>query len=149
MNPSSSWKELFFQNAFFLYEHKNDIYKDRRMFFTPLPFENNLAYSGTSGLEDPTLGIYLEWWDTCDRALIKEDGKLIALTYFIAGSPLTGANGCAVVDKNGKTRRHVFASPFSAIWRSFMTINQRYTDAKHICQAYSLEETVAKLKYGQ
>ena len=149
MNQDSYWKELFFKNAFYLYERRNDIFKDSRLFFTPLPFKNNLAYSGTSGLENPTLGIYLEWWDTCDRALIKEDGEIIALTYFIAGSPLTGINGCAVVDKNGKTRRHVFASPFSDIWRSFMTFNQRYAKEKQLYPAFSLEETIAKLEHGQ
>lgn len=149
MNPDSSWKELFFENAFLLYKHRNEIYEDSRLFFTPLPFENNLAYTGTSGLENPTLGIYLEWWDTCDRALIKEDGELVALTYYIAGSPLTGINGCAAVDENGRTRKLVFASPFSEIWHSFRSINQHYADAKHLYQTFSLKETVAKLKHGQ
>ena len=41
------WKELFLQEAFFLYEHRDAVYADSRMFLTPLPFDNNLAYTGT------------------------------------------------------------------------------------------------------
>lgn len=55
------WKRLFYKEAFFLYEHRDRILSDSRMFLTPLPFQNNLAYSGTSGLGDATLGVYLEW----------------------------------------------------------------------------------------
>ena len=63
------WKKLFFWEAFFLYEHKEQILADSRMSLTPLPFENNLAYTGTSGLRNATLGVYLEWWDECERAV--------------------------------------------------------------------------------
>ena len=140
------WKALFFQEVFFLYEHKDAVYADSRMFLTPLPFRNNLAYSGTSGLRDATLGVYLEWWDHCDRAVLKEKDRVSELTYFIAGSPLSGSNKCAVVDRRGKTWNHVFPSPFIDIWSSFMNINGRYTEAKQIYQAYTLEETVAKLR---
>jgi hypothetical protein len=140
------WKDLFFKEAFFLYEHKEQILADSRMFLTPLPFENNLAYTGTSGLRNATLGVYLEWWEECERAVIKKDGKVHALTYFIAGSPLSGSNHCAAVDKKGRRRTIQFKSPFSELWSSFMRINQRYTEAKQIYQAYTLEETLLKLR---
>ena len=69
------------------------------MFLTPLPFENNLAYTGSSGLRNATLGVYLEWWSECERAVIKKDGgEVQALTYFIAGSPLSGSNHCSAVE---------------------------------------------------
>jgi len=54
------WKELFFKNAFLFYEHREEILADSRMALTPLPFENVLAYTGTSGLRNATLGVYLE-----------------------------------------------------------------------------------------
>ena len=57
VNKNASWKELFFKEAFFLYEHREAIYSDERMFCTPLPFENNLAYSGNYGLDNATLGV--------------------------------------------------------------------------------------------
>lgn len=140
------WKSLFFKEAFFLYEHRDAIYADSRMFLTPLPFENNLAYTGTSGLRNATLGVYLEWWDSCERAILKYKGEVRALTYFIAGSPLSGSNHCNVVNREGQSKDIVFSNPFSEIWSSFMRINQRYTEAKQIYQAYTLENTIEKLR---
>lgn len=140
------WEEIFFREAFFLYEHRAAVYADRRMFFSPLPFKNNLAYSGSSGLDNATLGIYLKWWDSCERAVIREQDRVVALTDFIAGSPLSGINTCAVVDKEGNPRRHSFASPFSDIWNSFRIINTLYDAEKGKSPAFTLEETVAKLR---
>lgn len=140
-----AWEQLFLQEAFFLYEHKERILADSRMFLTPLPFQNNLAYTGTSGLRNATLGIYLEWWDACEQAVINNEDGIVALTYFIAGSPLSGGNHCSAVDRKGKSRTVQFA-PFTEIWTSFMRINQRYTEAKQIYQAYTLEETISKLR---
>lgn len=140
-----AWEQLFLQEAFFLYEHKEQILADSRMFLTPLPFQNNLAYTGTSGLRNATLGIYLEWWDACEQAVKYNLDGIEALTYFIAGSPLSGGNHCSAVDRKGKSKTVQFA-PFTEIWSSFMRINQRYTEAKQIYQAYTLEETIEKLR---
>ena len=140
------WEELFYKEAFFLFEHREQILSDSRMFLTPLPFGNNLAYTGTSGLSGATLGVYLEWWDECERAIIRKGGEIRALTYYLAGSPLSGNNRCSAVTRKGKTERICFPSPFNEIWKSFMRINQRYTEAKQIYQAYTLEETVEKLR---
>lgn len=118
----------------------------KEMFLTPIPFENNLAYTGTSGLRNATLGVYLEWWDNCKRAVLKDKGEITALTYFIAGSPLSGSNHCSAVNRKGMSKSIVFTSPFTEIWSLFMRINQRYTEAKQIYQAYTLEETIAKLR---
>lgn len=139
------WMELFYGEAFFLYEHRDAVFADSRMFLTPLPFGNNLAYSGTSGLRDATLGVYLEWWDACERAVIRKDGEAYALTYLIAGSPLSGSNRCGAVTRTGERKTVVFDKPFSDIWGSFMTINGRYTEARQIYRAYSLEETLGRL----
>lgn len=140
-----AWERLFLQEAFYLYEHREQIMADSRMFLTPLPFKNGLAYTGTSGLNQATLGIYLEWWEECEKAVIREKDKVEALTYFIAGSPLSGANHCSAVDRKGRSVTMQF-SPFSPIWSSFMRINQRYTEAKQRYQSYTLEETIAKLR---
>ena len=140
------WEDLFLKNAFFLYEHRDVILSDSRMFLTPLPFRNGLAYTGTSGLNKATLGVYLEWWDNCERAIIKHEGEAFALTYHIAGSPLSGSNRCSAVDRDGRSFTIQFESPFTPLWSSFMKINQRYTEAKQIYQAYTLEETLAKLR---
>lgn len=142
----NAWMDLFYKNAFFLYEHKEDILSDSRMFLTPLPFKNNLAYTGTNGLQHATLGIYLEWWESCQRAVLRDkDGTVRALTYFIAGSPLSGSNHCSAVNRRGK-RETVQFSPFIDIWRTFIQINTRYTEAKQVYQAYTLEETIRAIQ---
>ena len=81
------WEELFLKEAFFLYEHRDAIYADSRMFLTPLPFDNNLAYTGTSGLRNATLGVYLEWWDNCNRAIFKDKGEVAALPISLPAAP--------------------------------------------------------------
>ena len=148
MRTREPWEELFFQNAFFLYEHKDSILADSRMAYTPLPFRNNLAYTGTSGLRDATLGVYMEWWDACEKSVLKAGNGIRALTYFIAGSPLSGSNSCGVVTKAGKTKTVHFPSPFYEIWGPFAEINRRYAEAKQQgpVQAYTLEETIAILR---
>ena len=147
MSPvNEPWRDLFFKEAFSLYEHREAIFSDSRMFLTPLPFKNNLAFTGTSGLQDATLGIYLEWWETCEQSILRDkDGNVSALTYLIAGSPMSGSNHCSAVRRDGRTEVFHFA-PFSTIWGSFMSINTRYTEAKQIYRAYTLEETIEKLK---
>ena len=140
------WMVLFYRNAFYLYEHREAILSDSRMFLTPLPFRNNLAYTGTSGMRNATLGVYLEWWEACKKAVLKDDdGEVYALTYFLAGSPLSGSNKCSAVTRDGRTETVSF-SPFIDLWRTFIEINSRYTEAKQRCQAYTLEETLAELK---
>ncbi len=140
-----AWAQLFLQHAFFLYAHRNSILNDSRMFLAPLPFQNNLAYTGTSGLRNATLGVYLEWWKDCQRSVITKDGEIRALTYFIAGSPLSGSNRCSAITREGKLEQICFENPFSEIWSSFMRINGRYTEAKQRYQAYTIEETIVKL----
>lgn len=142
----NAWMDLFYKNAFFLYEHRDAILSDSRMFLTPLPFKNNLAYTGTNGMQNATLGIYLEWWETCPRTVLRnEDGSVRALTYFFAGSPLSGSNSCCAVTREGKQETVRF-SPFIDIWRTFININTRYTEAKQVYQAYTLEETVRAIQ---
>ena len=141
----NTWMDLFYKNAFFLYEHREAILSDSRMFLTPLPFKNNLAYTGTSGLQNATLGVYLEWWEACEKAVLRnEDGTIRALTFFFGGSPLSGSNSCRAVTREGKEEAVCF-SPFIDIWRTFMDINTRYTEAKQVYQAYTLEETIRNL----
>ena len=142
------WEDLFYQEAFFLYANRDEIFQDSKMFLTPLPFKNGLAYSGASGMNNATLGVYLEWWTSCEKAIIKWKGEIYALTYYIAGSPLSGSNHCAAVTKEGKSVTIHFPNPFSDIWGSFIRINQRYNEAKQAYQAYTLEETISRLRHS-
>ena len=142
------WMDLFFKNAFFLYGHREAILSDSRMFLTPLPFRNVLAYTGASGLRNATLGVYLEWWEACGDAVLKDDdGVPAALTFLLAGSLLTGANDCQVVDREGRIRADKFPGlSFRNLWQTFVPINTRYTEAKQRYEAYTLEECLKELE---
>ena len=52
---------LFVEHAHFFFEHSEEIRQDSRMFLSPIPFNNGLAYTGESGFQHPTLGVYIEW----------------------------------------------------------------------------------------
>lgn len=145
LNPSENGQEkeisLFLHNAFRLLHHRDRIMSDSRMFLCPVPIQGGLAYAGTGGFENPTLGVYLEWWLNCESALIGDVGKTDWLVYRIAGSPLSGANQCGIVNKNGKTDIKDIR-PFSPLFSSFAGINNRYKKAKELNQAYTLKQVV-------
>ena len=64
---SDEWmqkQQLFVDNAFYLLAHMDRIMNDSRMFLAPVAVQSGLAYTGTSGFKRPTLGVYLEWWQT-------------------------------------------------------------------------------------
>lgn len=90
-------KRLFTDNAFYLLAHSERIMRDSRMFLAPVAVQNGLAYTGTSGFNAPTVGIYLEWWETCPEALRTNQEGNRSLVFHLAGSPLSGANRCAEV----------------------------------------------------
>jgi hypothetical protein len=89
--------------------------------------------------------VYLEWWTHCDGALMMDEDGVRSLVYRLAGSPLSGANRCMAVREDGK-EEIVSLRPFSDYWRSFMKINQRYSDAKSRYEAYSLRQVIVLLK---
>lgn len=137
-------KTLFLNNAFLFLQNKNRIMSDSRMFLCPIPIQNGLAYTGTAGFNHPTLGVYLEWWLSCEKALMLKEDSTKWLVYFISGSPLSGANKCGIVNEKGDIDTESIC-PFSPVWRSFTSINKRYDEAKSLYQAYTLEEVVKKL----
>lgn len=132
-------KKLFTDNAFYLLAHRERIMRDSRMFLTPVAATNGLAYTGVSGFHNPTVGIYLEWWATCGNAMRTDENGNRSLVFHLAGSPLSGANHCSEVYEDGRIEQ-IHLSCFSDCWRPFMAINTRYDEAKHIYQAYTLEE---------
>ena len=136
--------KLFLQNAHRLIGESDRIMADSRMFLAPVPIRNGLAYTGTSGLRNPTLGVYIEWWRNYECAWTKDKSGVRQPIYHIAGSPLSGCNACAYVDTEGNGYS-VSVYPFSPVWRSFMSVNAHYTEAKQLYEAYSLEEVIERL----
>lgn len=134
-------KKLFTDNAFYLLAHSKRIMRDSRMFLAPVAVQNGLAYTGTSGFNAPTVGIYLEWCATCPEALRTDKEGCRSLVFHLAGSPLSGANCCAEVYEDGRVKS-VSVSLFASHWQSFTAINTRYDEAKHIYQVYTLEQVL-------
>ena len=134
-------RQLFISNAFYLLAHKERILSDSRMFLCPVSIQNGIAYTGTSGFHNPTLGVYLEWWSLVKETMCTDRKGRRSLVYQIAGSPLSGSNRCGAVREDGKTET-VSLSPFIDYWPPFMRLNQRYTEAKQLYQAYTLQEVL-------
>ena len=133
--------ELLCRNLHRLIAESDKILADSKMFLAPVPIHNGLAYFGTSGFQNPTLGVYIEWWRHHKCAwVIDEFGEKQPLIY-IAGSPLSGANKCAYVGAEGMSYG-VSVTNFAPVWQSFMNVNTRYTEAKQRYDAYTLEEVV-------
>lgn len=134
-------KKLFTDNAFYLLAHSERIMRDSRMFLAPVAVHNGLAYTGTSGFRNPTIGIYLEWWNECAKTLRTDDEGNRSLIFHLAGSPLSGSNCCAEVYEDGRIES-VSVRSFIDFWPPFMAINQRYTEAKNMHQAYTLQQVL-------
>lgn len=134
-------RRIFWENAWLLYKNSDNILTDSRMFLSPLKAHNNLAYFGTNGLKDPTVGVYIEWWLHYPEISVLPEG----LIWHFAGSPLSGTNSCGIVTpENRKMTMH--SRPFRDIWRSFIEVNTRYTVAKQRCETYALEDVIILLR---
>lgn len=134
-------EKFFVTNAFRFLQYRDRIMSDSRMFLCPVPIQNGLACTGTSGFQRPTLGVYIEWWLNCESAMIFNGIGKKKLVYQIAGSPLSGSNHCGIVNENGETETESIQT-FSSLWPIFMRINNRYDEAKGLYQAYTLEQVV-------
>lgn len=136
---------LFASNAFLFYRNADRILHDSRLFLAPVPVNNEMAYTGRSGFHDPTLGIYIEWWLNSKAPVTRDLEGSDALTWLICGSPLTGANSCSCAYPDG-TIKKIWHQSFPDVWRSFVAVNNRYTEAKQRFEAYTFEEALAILE---
>ena len=136
--------ELLCRNLYRLIAESDKILADSKMFLAPVPIQNGVAYFGTSCFQNPTLGVYIEWWRHHKCAwVIDELGERRPLKY-ISGSPLSGANRCAYVSAEGDSYG-VSATKFAPVWQSFMNVNTRYTEAKQRYEAYTIKEVIERL----
>mgnify|MGYP006956041224 CR=1 FL=1 len=143
-------EEYFYKHALLFIRHREQILSDSRLFLTPVDVTNNLAYTGTSGFRNATLGVYVEWWLYGPASVIvdEETNMLQGMVCRIAGSPLTGINKCTVVMCDG-TIQEQSIQPFLPLWTSFTEINGRYTEAKRQFEHYTIEEAVRVLSSGK
>ena len=134
--------ELFLKNAFRFLANKERILTDSRMFLCPIPVQSGMSISGTSGFMNPTLGVYLQWWDACSGALRTDENGRRSLVFKLSGSNLSGVN------KSGEDGSVGYdcLRPFKSYWYPFVKINNAYTEAKKKYQAYTLEQVTEILE---
>lgn len=137
------YRQLFIENVHLFLDESDKILSDGRLFFAPVHIPNHLAYTGTSGFQNPTIGVYLQWWLHAPEASFDENGNPI---WFISGSPLSGDHACSSVNKKCECVKAQLKGRFSSVWRSFMEINQGLTEAKQRCEAYTFEEALIQLR---
>lgn len=137
--------ELFLKNAFFFLSMKDRILNDSRLFLARVPIQSGIAYTGTSGFRNVTLGIYIEWWLNCREANFIEDFGIQYLVCKSSGSPLSGSNIC-IVSKSDGEYLYAHLKTFLPVWSNLIKINTRYTEAKETFQAYTLKDAFYILK---
>lgn len=136
-------EKLFYRHAHLFLANADKILSDSRLFLTPVSVVSGLAYTGTSGLRNPTLGVYIEWWLHHKDVAIDANGRPI---WFISGSPLSGSSACCCVDRKGRIHRAKLNAGLLSVWRTFVDVNGRYTEAKAGCMAYGLQEVIDLLE---
>lgn len=135
-------KKLFLTYFQTFYSHRERILSDSRMFLAHIPMQNYLAYNGTHDYECPTLGILIEWLLNTPYATEQDDKGCIWMLCRLNGIPIRRLNTCTWVDVDGKTHSEQ-VSHFSSLCSTFMSISERYNDAKTKYQHYTLKEVVA------
>lgn len=134
-------RNLFYDYAFFFLAHGECILNDSRMFLATVPIHSGLADSGTDGFQDPTLGVYVEFWLNCPLATKMDENGRKRLVCSISGSPMTGSNLCDVVYEDGEVEGK-YLPYFHQVWHTFLEINKRYDNVKANCESYSLQQVV-------
>ena len=137
-------KQLFRNNIPLFLANKERILSDSRLFLTPIPMKNNLAFVGTDGFQNPTLGVFIEWLLCCPQVIRTDRRHHTWVICHICGSPLSGANHCTWVNELGRTKTAAIY-PFLPVWQSFSKVNTRYGTAKTTCETYTLDKAVTLL----
>ncbi len=119
--------ELFYKNAHFFLKHADEILADKRMSGIPISIDGYMAYVLASGLKNPTLGTFVEWWQTEENARINNPDGSFDLIFQLIGSPLSGWNKSKCVAKNGNIRE-VNTQYFTDLCKSFVVVNRKYRD---------------------
>lgn len=136
--------EMFTKSAWLLYTHRDQILSDPQMTYAPVDMYNALMYFGNQPFAGTTLGVYLEWWQTCEQAVTKDaDGRQSLIVCF-GGSPLSGWNKCRAVTQDGTTY-DLQVPHFSKLWIPFSNLCQHYAHDKQPQQQLCLEDVIHKL----
>ena len=140
----SEEQKLFMQSAWLLYNNRERILSDSRMAFAPINMPNGLMYCGDKAFKGATIGVYLDWWQECEKAVVTdEDGRRHLIVCF-GGSLLSGWNKCYAVTEDG-TVSETRVSGFPTLWHPFSHICHRYANGEKPADPYCLEEVICHL----
>lgn len=128
-------RDFFTENAHFLFENRERIFADIRMFLAPVNIMSGAAYIGP--LVKPTVGTYIEWW------LRRGEDNL---AFFVSGSPLSGANMSKSIAKNDSLVPLLSPGTFLGLVKEFNNAHNRYINERKRFEAYPLFEVVMRLK---
>ena len=138
-------QKLFMESAWLLYNNRDYILSNPCMAYAPINMPNGLMYCGDKAFKGATIGVYLDWWQECEKAVVTdEDGHRHLIVYF-GGSELSGWNKCHMVDEDGivsETR----VQGFPTLWRPFSRTCHRYANSEKPVEPYCLAEVICRLK---
>ena len=128
-------QRFFIENAFLLFNNRQQILSDSRMFLAPVKI----------GFKNSILGVFIEWWLNCPPASYVS-GRTQWLIFSFAGSPYTGSNKFRAVSNTGEFEKDLSSPSFGWLNGSFKEIDRRYAEVKQRFQAYTKDEVVEILK---
>ena len=128
-------QRFFIENAFLLFNNRQQILSDSRMFLAPVKI----------GFKNSILGVFIEWWLNCPSASYVS-GRTQWLIFSFAGSPYTGSNKFRAVSNTGEFEKDLSSPSFGWLNGSFKEIDRRYAEVKQRYQAYTKDEVVEILK---
>ena len=137
-------QQLFVDSAWLLYCNSKRILGDLRMAYTPINMPNGLMYCGDKAFKGATIGVYLDWWQECEKAVVTdEDGRRHLIVCF-GGSVLSGWNKCNMVDEDGNVSE-IRVQNFHSMCRHFIHLCHRYANGDKPEQPLSLKEVISQL----
>lgn len=134
-----SESKLFINNAFFLLTNGKKILSDPRMAFTPVEIYSGLIFLGQ--FPRPTLGAYIEWWQSCKYTSVEETDGTTSLVWKFVGSPLSGMNATLTVSPKGFVSQ-IHLKQFLDLWCSFREILYKYKEAPHPQNIFPLDQVI-------
>ncbi len=137
-------QKLFMESAWLLYNNRDRILSNPCMAYAPINMPNGLMYCGDRAFKGATIGVYLDWWQECEKAVVTDEDGRRSLIVCFGGSVLSGWNNCHMVDEEGfvsETR----VQGFPTLWHPFSHICHRYADGEKPEEPYCLEEVICRL----
>lgn len=137
-------QKLFMESAWLLYNNRSHILSNPCMANAPISMPNGLMYCGDKAFRGATIGVYLEWWQECEKAIVTDEHGHRHLIVCFGGSVLSGWNKCYAVTEDG-TVSETRVQGFPTLWRPFSQICHRYADGEKPEEPYCLEEVICRL----